>query len=156
MKQRLGAQRSGWWLPRFDRLSKALCRFLSMQGRCVGAVVLGTVEKEALPRGANHEAAAATQQSPALRKAVRHAVADHQVTLWSRAPVVDQSLQRVDPAQDEGDVSPHRAMEEGDVLDGFAVSAHFGVDLSPTAEDRHRLQLALAVDPVCPEPAIGL
>ena len=47
-------------------------------------------------------------------------------------------------------------MQEGDVLDGFAVSAHLGVDLSPAAEDRHRLQRALAVDPVCPEPAIGL
>src|SRR4029077_18728396 len=83
-----------------------------MQDRGVGAVVLGTVEKEALPRGANHEVAAASQQSPALRQAVRHAVADHQLTAWSRTPVIDESLQRVDAAKDECHVRPHGAMEK--------------------------------------------
>src|SRR5947208_11932005 len=127
-----------------------------MQDRCVGAVVLGTVEKEALPRGANHEVAAASQQSAALRQGIRHAVADHEVPPWSRAPVIDESLQRVDAAKNEGHVWPHGAMEEGDVLDCFAVRPHLGVDLAAPAEDRYRLQVRLAVDPVRPQPAIRL
>src|SRR6266571_7526022 len=47
-------------------------------------------------------------------------------------------------------------MEEGDVLDCFAVRPHFGVDLAAPAEDRYRLQIRLAVDPGRPQPAIRL
>src|SRR6266550_299676 len=76
--------------------------------------------------------------------------------LWSRAPVIDESLQRVDTAKNEGHLRPHGAMEEGDVLDCFAVRPHLGVDLAAPAEDRYRLKLRLAVDPVRPQPAIRL
>src|ERR1700687_3320785 len=76
--------------------------------------------------------------------------------MWSRSPVLDESLRRVDPTQDEGAVAPHSAQQERDVLDGFAVRAQLGVDLAAAAEDRHRLQVRLAIDPVRPQPAIRL
>ena len=47
-------------------------------------------------------------------------------------------------------------MEEGDVLDCFAVRPHLGVDLASPAEDRHRLQVRLAVDPIRPQLTIRL
>src|SRR5439155_15129167 len=75
---------------------------------------------------------------------------------WSRAPVIDESLQRVDAAKNEGHVRPHGAMEEGDVLDCFPVRPDLGVDLAAPAEDRYRLQVRLAVDPVRPQPTIRL
>src|SRR6202158_3937911 len=76
--------------------------------------------------------------------------------MWSRAPVIDESLHRVDPAQDEGDIGPHDTVEERDVLDGLAMRAHLGVDLPAAAEDRHRPQVRLAIDPVRPQPATRL
>src|ERR1700693_223281 len=134
----------------------ALRRLQPAQDRCVGAVVLGAVEEEALAGRSRHRVADSPQEWAALRQAVCHPVADHEVTMWSYSPVIDESLRRVDPTQDEGDVGPHSAVEERAVLEGFAVRAQLGVDLAAAAEDRHRPQVKLAIDPVRPQPTIRL
>src|SRR5260370_32109141 len=134
----------------------ALRRLQPVQDRCVGAVVLGAVEEEALAGRSRNRVVDAPQQPAALGQTVCHPVADHEVTMWSRAPVIDQSPRSVDPAQDEGDVWPHGSVEKSDVLDGLAVRAHLGVDLPAAAEDRNGPQVSLAIDPVCPQLAIRL
>ena len=60
------------------------------------------------------------------------------------------------PAQDERDLRAHRPVKERQVLDRFDVSAPLGVDLLPTAVDRHGLEPVLVVDPLGPAQAVRI
>src|SRR5438105_679682 len=59
------------------------------------------------------------------------------------------------PAEDEGDLRPDGAMEQRNVFDGFAKRAATGMDFTAIAEERHRPEMRLAVDPVRPTTAVG-
>src|ERR1700724_875123 len=59
------------------------------------------------------------------------------------------------PAEDEAVLRPDGAVEQRNVFDGFAKRAATGMDLAAVAEERDRLQLRLAVDPVRPATPVG-
>src|ERR1700694_5068517 len=59
------------------------------------------------------------------------------------------------PAEHEGDLRPDGAMEERNVFDGFAKRTATGMDFAAIAEERDRLELRLAVDPLRPTTAVG-
>src|SRR6202140_5234290 len=59
------------------------------------------------------------------------------------------------PAEDEGDLRPDGAVEQRNVFDGFAERSATGMDLAAVAEERDRLELLLAVDPVRPATPVG-
>ncbi len=94
------------------------------------------------------------EQSAPLGQAVSHPVADDEPPPRSSAPVVDEPARRMDSAEDEGDLLPHRLAEQRDVLDRPAMSSDLSVDLAAAAEDRYRPEVALAVDPVGPQAAL--
>ena len=94
------------------------------------------------------------EKLPPLRERVGHAIADREVPPRHRAAEGSQSLGRMDPAQDEGHVWADCSVEERQVLRRLAEGAPLGVDLASAAEDRHRPQIGLAVDPLCPEAAV--
>src|SRR5258708_6695122 len=59
------------------------------------------------------------------------------------------------PAEHEGDLRPDGAMEQRNVFDGFAKRSATGMDFAAIAEERDRLELRLAVDPVGPATPVG-
>src|SRR6202171_899463 len=97
----------------------------------------------------------ASESAATLRSGVGHAVADRQPTAWSGATVGDKALGGMHPAEHEGDLRPGGAMEERNVFDGFAKRSATGMDFAAVAEERDRLELRLAVDPVRPTTAVG-
>src|ERR1700682_2136595 len=97
----------------------------------------------------------ASESAATLRSAVGHAVADRQPTAGSGTTVGGEALGCMHPAEYEGDLRPDGAMEQRNVFDGFAKGAAIGMDFAAIAEERDRLELRLAVDPVRPTTAVG-
>src|SRR6202521_5211067 len=97
----------------------------------------------------------ASQKTAPLCECVRHAVADHQPPAWGDPSVQGQAVGRMHTPEHEGDVGPNGAMKERDVFDGFAKRASTGMYLPSIAEERHRPQVCLAVNPLCPSPTVG-